>query len=133
MTIVYFDYKFLFVDIGCQGRISDGGVLKKTTFFEAIERDQLKLTSPRPLPGNDDWNWEQDQHPMPFVITADDAFPLTEYFMKPYPQKGITDRKRIFNYRLSRFRRVSENAFGIWVSRFRLFLSRCSLTPENTI
>ena len=31
----------------------------------------------------------------------------------------------------SRFRRISENAFGIWSNRFRLFATRASLTPER--
>ena len=31
----------------------------------------------------------------------------------------------------SRFRRISENAFGIWSNRFRLFATRASLTSER--
>ena len=33
--------------------------------------------------------------------------------MKPYPQKGLTTEKRVFNYILSKMRRISENEFGI--------------------
>ena len=51
--------------------------------------------------------------------------------MKPYAQRQLSDEKRIFNYRLSRFRRVTENAFGIWANRFRLFLGRCNLSPDK--
>ena len=67
---------------------------------------------------------------MPFLITADDAFPLTEYCMKPYHQRGLKDKERIFNYRLSGFHRVSQDAFGIWAAIFQLFVTRCSLTPD---
>lgn len=38
---------------------------------------------------------------VPHVIVADDAFALKTYIMKPYPQKGLIEDKRIYNYCLS--------------------------------
>ena len=41
--------------------------------------------------------------------------------MKLYGRKNMADDQRIFDYHLSCKQRVTENAFGIWVKRFRVF------------
>ena len=51
--------------------------------------------------------------------------------MKPYPQKELSSNKRIFNYRLSRARRISENAFGILANRWQVFRKPFLLKPEK--
>lgn len=65
------------------------------------------------------------------MIVADDAFPLKEYIQKPYSQIGLTKEKRIFNYRLSRARRIVENAFGILANHFQVFMTPMRLSPEK--
>ena len=42
MAIVDADYKFIFADVGCQGRISDGGVLRNTDFWKALIKGMNK-------------------------------------------------------------------------------------------
>jgi len=58
---------------------------------------------------------------LPYIIVTDEAFQLNKFTLRPYPGRNITQEQRIFNYRLSRARRVVENAFGIMVARFRIF------------
>ena len=92
-------------------------------FLQALEKNTLHVPPPRVLPGRD--------VPVPMVVVADDAFPLKENIMKPYGGRVLETEKRLFNYRLSRARRVVENAFGILANRFGVFRSPLRLAPEK--
>lgn len=66
-ALVDADYKVLFVDIGTNGRANDSGILARSSLIQMLERGELNLPPPRPLP---------DHHlELPFVIVGDDAFP----------------------------------------------------------
>lgn len=124
LALVDARYCFTYVNIGCQGRISDGGVFNNSSFFSKLKRGELNLPPDRQLPLSDTV--------LPYVFLADSAFALSHHTMKPYP--GIPDkgsRERIFNYRLSRGRRVVENVFGIMASVFRVFRKPMLLEPEK--
>jgi len=123
MALVDACYRFLYVDIGSYGRISDGGVFNSCSLAEALETNCLNIPGSSQLP--------ESNTVSPFVIVADDAFALRKYVMKPYSQKNLSREQRIFNYRLSRARRVVENAFGIMASRFRILLKAINLSPEK--
>ena len=109
MAVADADYKFLFCDVGATGCSSDGGIFSATTLREALEKNTIGLPAPEPLPGDD--------KSIPFFLVGDDAFPLREWMMKPFPSRNLGRPERIFNYRLSRARRIIENAFGIMASR----------------
>lgn len=48
---------------------------------------------------------------LPYVFMGDEAFTLLEDFLKPFSQKDLNPERKIFNYRLSRARRIMENVF----------------------
>jgi hypothetical protein len=102
-------FSFLYVDVGCQGRISDGGVFANTDLAVSLVDGTANLPADGPLP--------QDDRDMPYAFVADEAFPLRSYLMKPFPHRNMTRAQRTYNYRLSRARRVVENAFGILANR----------------
>eukprot|EP00795_Rhopilema_esculentum_P004182 gene4182-20368_t len=84
--------------LGIQGRISDGGVYRNSSLFSLISQNALNLPPPRPLPKSKDSSWTpfESNEEVPFVFVADDAFPLSNICLKPYPENGLTDRKRGF-------------------------------------
>jgi hypothetical protein len=78
--------------------------------------DSLKLPQPVTMPGI--------QNKLPYVFIGDESISLTTNFMTPYKQtSAIGYEEKCFNYRLSRARRVVENAFGIMANRFRVLLT----------
>ena len=105
-------YKCLLVDIGDSGRQSDGSVYFNSNLGYAIENKLLKIPQSSKLP-----NYERV---LPYVFIGEDAFGLKPHMMKPYPLQNLPTEKKVFNYRLSRARRVVENVFGIAASRFRV-------------
>ena len=126
LALVGYDYKFIYLEVVCQGRISDGGVYRNSSLCTALSTATLTLPKPRPLLPLHENHLSSDSETKKtqFVFAPDDAFPLTANFMKPYAIRNLDDRKRIFNYRSSRIWRVTENAFGILVYRFLVFTSK---------
>ena len=106
------------VDVGINGRISDGGVLFHSKFGELFQEEKLNFP---PLP-----NCSEN---FPFVFVGDEAFALHTNLIKPYAQKNLNEEKTIFNKRLSAARSVVENAFGILASRFRVLGTTINLEP----
>ncbi|XP_073459289.1 uncharacterized protein [Aquarana catesbeiana] len=108
-------YEFLYVEVGKNGRMSDGGVIAQTEFYRRLQSGGLGLPPS-----------EEDVEGLPFVFVADEAFGLGEHLMRPFPMRTLTPEQRVFNYRLARARRVV-NAFRIMASRFRLFLTAINM------
>jgi Plant transposon protein. len=124
LALVDANYRFIYVDIGCQGRISDGGVFNNSSLYSKLQSDELDFPTDRKLCSTDE--------PLPYVFIGDSAFALSRRMMKPYPgthEKGSP--QRVFGYRLSRARRVVENVFGILSSVFRVFRRPMALEPEK--
>ena len=136
LALVDAEYRFLYVNVGCQGRISDGGVFKNSELYHLLVNGEINLPDSRQLPDlsslNDSFLVESNRESeVPCIVVADDAFPLTMYCMKPCSLQKLSDSKRIFGYRLSRARLTIENALGILSNRFRVLSSRMYLQPNN--
>jgi len=123
MAIANANYEFVMIHFGANGRLSDGGVIEHTLFHHKLINNELKVPQPS-SPIN-------SYKLIPYVFIGDEAFSLRNDFLKPFSQKELDKEKRIFNYRLSRARRVIENTFGILASKFRIFNQPINLKLEN--
>lgn len=97
------------VEIGSAGRQSDGGVFNHSESGQRLKNNELGIPQAEPLiPGGKKF---------PYVFLGDEAFALSNFMLRPYPRSSNLDlRKKVFNYRLSRARRIVEAAFGTLTS-----------------
>lgn len=124
LAVVDARYRFQVVDVGAYGRSSDGGILAASAFGRALCQGSLGIPEDKPLPG------AEHLGPMPYVFVADEAFPLRRHMMRPHPGQKIGREQRLYNYRLSRARRMVECSFGILATQWRLYRRVLGVTPE---
>ena len=58
LALVDADYKFICVYVGCNGRISVGGVFRNASLSEALEENSLNISTARSLPGGDESSYK---------------------------------------------------------------------------
>lgn len=123
MALADANCRFIFVDIGCNGRNNDAGVFLQSGLKEVLD-DEMQIPA-NTVVGNG--------RMLPYVVVGDDAFPLQTHLMKPYPYHSNLREKLVYNARLSRARHVVEHAFGILSNRFRVFLAPMNFRKPETV
>lgn len=113
MAVCDAHYVFSLVNIGDYGSNNDSGVLQNSAMGRALESNTLGIPDAEPFEGI--------QAPLPYFLVGDDIFGLKTWMQRPFPGRNILENQRIFNYRLSRARRVIENTFGILTARWGIF------------
>ncbi|XP_049307332.1 putative nuclease HARBI1 [Bactrocera dorsalis] len=114
--------KFSYIHVGSTGRNNDsyifeGSSLKKFHETADIFAQSIKMIG--------DVN-------VPVLLIGDSAFRLSRYMMKPFPYSPNQPvLEKTFNYRLSKCRRVIENAFGQLKARFRKIGRGLPVAPKN--
>jgi len=92
----------LFIDCyaGEVGSVHDALVFKRSDFYKKLTAGQL------------------DFAPKTHIL-GDNAYPISEHVLTPYPRSNKSAKAKRFNLRLSRARVVIEQAFGLLRGRFR--------------
>lgn len=115
MALVDSIYCFTFVDVGAYGCCSDSHVFKNSQLAKRLQQNNFNI--PEKVHLTNDTNGK----PMPYVFVGDEAFALSEHILRPFAKKNLSMQKRVFNYRLSRARRMVECTFGLLANKWRIF------------
>jgi DDE superfamily endonuclease len=92
LAMVDANYRFIFLDIGRNGRVGDAGIYARSTLKKYFESDEAGYPGKEALPNSKLEGFH--------AILGDSAFPLKNYLLKPYPiDKKLTKERRVFNYR----------------------------------
>lgn len=114
---------FTYVNIGTPGRAHDAFIFSNSQLHSFLQEQSELLSS-------------LGKHIMnnliPLHLIGDSAFPFQAHIMKPYPHRTMMlDEQREFNFRLSRARRVIENAFGRLKGRWRILRKRLEVNIDR--
>ncbi len=66
MAVADSQYRFLYANVGTQGRVSDGGLFAHSDLRKAMDQKVLNMPPAEPLPGTD--------IEMPYMFIADEAY-----------------------------------------------------------
>ena len=129
LAVIDAAYRFIYIDVGSYGRNSDGGIFKRSSIRRALDDGRLNLPPPETITGS------EEMGPFPYVFVADAAFPLKENLLRPHPvgRRQCTREQLIFNYRLSRARRIIENGFGLLWVRWGIYRRTLELRAQNAV
>ena len=109
-AVVDSDYLFRNVNVGWPGSVHDSRVFVNSSLYQMVMDKKILQGEARSLSG----------HAVPFYLVGDSGYPLLTWLMKPYAHHhDLTSHQKHYNYRISRARIVSENAFGRLKARWR--------------
>ncbi|EDO41509.1 predicted protein, partial [Nematostella vectensis] len=99
VLLAYGDARYCFtaVDIGQYGKCNDSGAFSDSVLGYKFGNNSFNIPPPAPLHG-----FCSEDGKAPFVTVVDEGLALRKYQMRPHPGRGLTEKKAIFNYRLSR-------------------------------
>ncbi|XP_040194667.1 protein ALP1-like [Rana temporaria] len=126
MAVADANYCFTYIDIGSYGSSADSTIFGNSSFGQMLRTDGLDLPECSPLPGT-------NGPLLPSVFVGDEAFSLGTNLLRPYSGHSLTQERSVFNYRLTRARRVVECAFGILANKWRLLHTPIVLNMQNAV
>lgn len=85
MAVADSHYRFIYVDIGSYGKDCDSTIFKRSSLWQAIEKNTINLPPATNLPGSKDV--------LPYFLVGDETFALDKYLLRPYGGSNLTLKK----------------------------------------
>lgn len=123
MAVVDANLLFTVIDVGSYGSEGDSTIFQNSPLGKKLYAGTLNLPKREYLPNT-------NKNPQPFVFVGDEAFRLHTNVLRPFPQRNLNPRRRIYNYRLSRCRRSVECAFGVLANKWKIFHTSILVEPD---
>ena len=121
-AVVDHEYLFRNINVGWPGSIHDARVFANSSLFADASAKRILQGDNRTILGC----------VVPPLLIADSAYPLLPWLLKSFASNiSFTSKQKNFNYRLSRARIVSENAFGRLKARWRRLIKQNEMNVTN--
>lgn len=119
------NYKYIAIDVDSFDRKGDNGIFFNSIWEQHVLNGSFNFPKERALPETD--------KVVPFVILGDQAFKLHKNILSPFSQKSVRVNSQIviFNCRLSRTKRVTENAFGLLNQVFKVYYQPINISSKT--
>ncbi|XP_004523624.1 uncharacterized protein LOC101462749 [Ceratitis capitata] len=113
------DHNYVFTSL-CIGNKCE---FENTSFGQAVINCTLPFPDTEDLTGN--------KPKFPYYFAGNLCMPLLKTIMRTYRRFEESDRRKIFNYRISRGYQVIDNAFGILIARMHIFQKAINTKPDD--
>ena len=108
--VVDANYLFRDIHVGWPGSVHDARVFVNSSLYQKANNKEILQGHVLDINGC---------LVSPFMV-GDSGYPLLSWLVKPYPHNGnLSSQQKTYNYRMSRARIVTENAFGRLKARWR--------------
>jgi hypothetical protein len=107
------DALFTTVHVSDFGKNSDGSMLRYCTLRQVLEKEELYILLPTSLSVDD------NSETFLYCFVADEAFPLKMGLKRPYPNRMLSNERRMFNYRLLHAQKSVDCAFDVLNAKFK--------------
>jgi len=87
------DKKCITIEVRARGKLSDERIFAASTLFQLLNTNTFNVLPDKELPGS--------TIKLPHVLIDDEAYPLKNFLMRPFPSRNLNYIRENYNMRLN--------------------------------